>query len=184
MRADAEQLLQVFLNLSLNALQAMPQGGRLLISTSLRRATRRGAAAAFLEVRFRDTGVGIPPGDLQATFSSRSSRPRRRAPGLGLPISQRIIENHGGTIEVRSQPGEGATFTVLLPIESDAYAAYAEPKTEPRLAAGRADGKKAPPPIPARLPPPITAAGGPAPPPVPPAARGAGAGITAGGRKG
>src|SRR4029453_6285201 len=57
-RADAEQLLQVFLNLSLNALQAMPHGGRLLISTGLRRATRRGAAAAFLEIRFRDTGVG------------------------------------------------------------------------------------------------------------------------------
>jgi hypothetical protein len=45
-----------------------------------------------------------------------------------LPISQRIIENHGGTIEVRSQAGTGATFTVLLPVESDAYAAYADKK--------------------------------------------------------
>src|SRR4029077_285175 len=123
-RADAEQLLQVFLTLSLNALQAMPQGGRLLISTGLRRATRRGAAAAFFEVRFRDTGVGIPPGDIKNLFIPFFTT-KDKGTGLGLPISQRIIENHGGTIEVRSQPGEGATFTVLLPIEADAYAAYA-----------------------------------------------------------
>ncbi|HEX4405113.1 MAG TPA: ATP-binding protein, partial [Polyangia bacterium] len=124
-RADAEQLLQVFLNLSLNALQAMPQGGKLLISTGLRRATRRGAAAAFLEIRFRDTGVGIPPGDLKNLFIPFFTT-KDKGTGLGLPISQRIIENHGGTIEVRSQPAEGATFTVLLPVEADAYAAYAE----------------------------------------------------------
>lgn len=128
-RADAEQLLQVFLNLSLNALQAMPQGGKLVISTSLRRATRRGAAAAFLEVRFRDTGVGIPPGDLKNLFIPFFTT-KEKGTGLGLPISQRIIENHGGTIEVRSQPGEGATFTVLLPVEADAYAAYADLRGE------------------------------------------------------
>ena len=124
-RADAEQLLQVFLNLSLNALQAMPQGGKLWISTALRRSTRRGAAAAFLEVRFRDTGVGIPAGDLKNLFIPFFTT-KEKGTGLGLPISQRIIENHGGTIEVRSQPGEGATFTVLLPIEADVYAAYSE----------------------------------------------------------
>lgn len=135
-RADAEQLLQVFLNLSLNALQAMPQGGRLVISTSLRRATRRGAAAAFLEVRFRDSGVGIPPGDLKNLFIPFFTT-KDKGTGLGLPISQRIIENHGGTIEVRSQPGEGATFTVLLPVEADAYAAYAEPRVEGRPDSGR-----------------------------------------------
>jgi signal transduction histidine kinase len=60
-RADAEQLRQVFLNLSINAIQAMPQGGKLTVSSSLRRSTLRGGTAAFLEVRFRDTGVGIPP---------------------------------------------------------------------------------------------------------------------------
>src|SRR6185437_14926316 len=125
-RADAEQLLQVFLNLSLNAIQAIPAGGaagKVYISTALRRATRRGAAAAFLEVRFRDTGVGIPAGDLKNLFIPFFTT-KDKGTGLGLPISQRIIENHGGTIEVRSQPGEGATFTVLLPIEADAYAAY------------------------------------------------------------
>ncbi len=131
-RADAEQLLQVFLNLSLNAVQAIPAGGgsgKVLISTALRRATRRGAAAAFLEVRFRDTGVGIPAGDLKNLFIPFFTT-KEKGTGLGLPISQRIIENHGGTIEVRSQPGEGATFTVLLPIEADAYAAYLEATRE------------------------------------------------------
>jgi signal transduction histidine kinase len=187
-RADAEQLLQVFLNLSLNAVQAMPQGGRLLISTSLRRATRRGAAAAFLEVRFRDTGVGIPPGDQRNLFIPFFTT-KEKGTGLGLPISQRIIENHGGTIEVRSQPGEGATFTVLLPIESDAYAAYAEPKTEKNVATVRPpEAKKVPtpppPPLPARLPPPVSPAASPAPPPVPAAARAGGGSVTAGGRKG
>jgi signal transduction histidine kinase len=129
-RADAEQLRQVFLNLSLNAIQAMPQGGKLQVSTSLRRSTRRGASAAFLEVRFRDTGVGIPPGDLRSLFIPFFTT-KEKGTGLGLPISQRIMENHGGTIEVRSQPGTGSTFTVLLPVEADAYASYAELKKGP-----------------------------------------------------
>jgi two-component system, NtrC family, sensor histidine kinase HydH len=129
-RADAEQLRQVFLNLAINALQAMPAGGRLSVSTSLRRSTRRGAAAAFLEVRFRDTGPGIPPGDMRNLFIPFFTT-KEKGTGLGLPISQRIIENHGGTIEPRSQPGAGATFTVLLPVEADAFAAYAELKKGP-----------------------------------------------------
>jgi signal transduction histidine kinase len=145
-RADAEQLLQVFLNLSLNALQAMPGGGKLWISTALRRSTRRGAPAAFMEVRFRDGGVGIPAGDLKNLFIPFFTT-KEKGTGLGLPISQRIIENHGGTIEVRSQPGEGATFTVLLPIEADVYAAYLE--------AARADAaRRTPPPAPMLPPPP------------------------------
>jgi signal transduction histidine kinase len=149
-RADAEQLVQVFLNLSLNALQAMPDGGRLFVSTAIRRATRRGVAAAFLEVRFRDTGVGIPPGDLRNLFIPFFTT-KEKGTGLGLPISQRIIENHGGTIEVRSQSGMGATFTVLLPVESDAYAAYVEKKPAvPALPrpAWSLPGPVTPPPIP------------------------------------
>ena len=161
-RADAEQLLQVFLNLSLNAIQAITPGnvpGKLVISTGLRRATRRGAAAAFFEARFRDSGVGIPPGDLKNLFIPFFTT-KDKGTGLGLPISQRIIENHGGTIEVRSQPGEGATFTVLLPIESDAYAAYLEATREaPRRTPAT------PPPFP---PPPPT---GKQPPPLPPPSR-------------
>ena len=129
-RADAEQLRQVFLNLSINAIQAMPRGGTLHVSSSLRRSTRRGVAAAFLEVRFRDSGAGIPAGDLKNLFIPFFTT-KEKGTGLGLPISQRIIENHGGTIEVRSKPGAGATFTVLLPIEADAYASYAGTKMRP-----------------------------------------------------
>jgi two-component system sensor histidine kinase HydH len=126
-RADAQQLRQVFLNLAINAFDAMPQGGRLQVSTSLRRSTRRGASAAFLEIRFRDDGIGIPPADLRNLFIPFFTT-KEKGTGLGLPISQRIIENHGGTIEVRSQPGSGSTFTVLLPVEADVYASYAENK--------------------------------------------------------
>ncbi|HVZ72660.1 MAG TPA: ATP-binding protein [Polyangia bacterium] len=175
-RADAEQLLQVFLNLSLNALQAMPDGGRLNVSTGLRRSTRRGAAAAFLEIRFRDTGVGIPPGDLKNLFIPFFTT-KEKGTGLGLPISQRILENHGGTIEVRSQAGEGATFTVLLPVEADAYAAYAAhvERVDPRGDTTRR--VTGPPALPPRLPPPAGRVPVPPPapaasPPVPPAARG------------
>jgi len=155
-RADAEQLLQVFLNLSLNALQAMPSGGKLWIATALRRSTRRGAAAAFLEVRFRDTGVGIPASDLKNLFIPFFTT-KEKGTGLGLPISQRIIENHGGTIEVRSQPGEGATFTVLLPIEADVYAAWSEAARVAEAARRPPPTPALPPPPPGRLPPPAPA---------------------------
>ena len=73
-----------------------------------------GAAAAFFEARFRDTGVGIPAGDLKNLFIPFFTT-KEKGTGLGLPISQRIIENHGGTIEVRSRVGVGSTFTVVLP---------------------------------------------------------------------
>ena len=113
-RADAEQLRQVFLNLAINAVQAMPQGGKLTISTSLRKGGRRGAPAQFLEVRFRDTGNGIDQTNLKNLFIPFFTT-KEKGTGLGLPISQRIIENHGGLIEVRSRIGVGSSFTVVLP---------------------------------------------------------------------
>ena len=120
-RADAEQLFQVFLNLSLNALQAMPQGGKLLISTGLRRATRRGAAAAFLEIRFRDTGVGIPPEKLESVFAPfvqvRVERASRvEGTGLGLAISRDLARGMGGDLTAESTVGAGSTFTLVLPV--------------------------------------------------------------------
>ena len=111
-RGDAEQLRQVFLNLALNALQAMPKGGQLTITTATR-ATR--GKANFVEVRFRDTGVGIPTAEMKNLFIPFFTT-KENGTGLGLPISQRIIENHGGRIEVRSREGAGSTFTVVLPV--------------------------------------------------------------------
>jgi signal transduction histidine kinase len=112
-KADAEQLRQVFLNLAINGVQAMPQGGRLTISTALRKSVRR-ASGAFVEIRFRDLGSGIQPQDLKNLFIPFFTT-KEKGTGLGLPISQRIIENHGGVIEVRSRVGQGSTFTVVLP---------------------------------------------------------------------
>jgi signal transduction histidine kinase len=112
-RGDAEQLRQVFLNLALNALQAMPDGGRLTVTSALRR-TRRGAPEA-VEIAFRDLGTGIPQARLKNLFIPFFTT-KEKGTGLGLPISQRIVENHGGRIEVRSREGAGSTFTVVLPV--------------------------------------------------------------------
>jgi signal transduction histidine kinase len=110
---DPEQLRQVFLNLGLNALQAMPEGGRLEIITTRRRRSALGYGS-FAEVRFRDTGVGIPRDKIRNLFIPFYTT-KQRGTGLGLAISQRIVTRHGGAIEVRSNPGKGSTFSVFLP---------------------------------------------------------------------
>jgi signal transduction histidine kinase len=110
---DPEQLRQVFLNLGLNALQAMEAGGKLEILTTRRRRSRLGYGS-FAEVRFRDSGVGIPRDKLKNLFIPfYTTKPR--GTGLGLAISQRIVSQHGGTIEVRSSLGKGSIFSVFLP---------------------------------------------------------------------
>ncbi|MEZ4363878.1 MAG: ATP-binding protein [Kofleriaceae bacterium] len=110
---DSESILQVFLNLGLNALQAMQSGGTLEILTTRRRRSRLGYGQ-FAEVRFRDTGVGIPRDRLKKLFIPFYTT-KTKGTGLGLAISQRIINQHGGTIEVRSTLGQGSTFSVFLP---------------------------------------------------------------------
>lgn len=137
-RADAEQLRQVFLNLAINAVQAMGEGGKLTISTSVRKGGRRGAPAQFLEVRFRDNGPGIPQNVLKNLFIPFYTT-KEKGTGLGLPISQRIIENHGGTIEVRSRMGVGSTFTVVLPAVEPEEKVDAKDKT-PAHQEARASG--------------------------------------------
>jgi signal transduction histidine kinase len=116
-RGDAEQLRQVFLNLGLNALQAMPQGGKLTISTQTR-SPRRLGAGSFVEIRFQDTGVGIAREHLKNLFIPFFTT-KEKGTGLGLPISQRIVTQHGGVIEVRSEPGRGTTFLVFLPVAEE-----------------------------------------------------------------
>jgi len=112
-RANPEQLHQVFLNLGKNALQAMPEGGVLTIAT---RALRRGQyPGTWIEASFRDTGAGIPPESLKSLFIPFFTT-KGGGTGLGLPISQRIAENHGGTIRVHSTVGRGTTFTLSLPL--------------------------------------------------------------------
>ena len=116
-RADAEQLRQVFINLALNGIQAMEGQGPLKVGTRLRLPSRRGLNVRWVEVFFQDSGKGIPAEAIKDIFIPFFTT-RDGGTGLGLPICQRIVENHGGKIEVRSQPEEGSTFSVLLPAES------------------------------------------------------------------
>ena len=110
---DPDSLMQVFLNLGQNAVQAMPDGGTLEVLTTRRRRSRLGYGQ-FAEVRFRDTGIGIPRDRLKKLFIPFYTT-KQKGTGLGLAISHRIINQHGGTIEVRSTIGQGSTFSVFLP---------------------------------------------------------------------
>jgi signal transduction histidine kinase len=116
--ADPKQLGQVFLNLLLNAVQAMPKGGQVTLTTRLLKAEGAGEslpADAAVEVSVADTGRGIPPGQLGEVFTPFFTT-KSRGTGLGLAICRRIIEDHGGTIRVESTLGEGTTFRVQLPL--------------------------------------------------------------------
>jgi len=104
---DAGLLKQAFLNMVLNAIQAMPHGGRLTVETGLRN--------DMLEVKIADTGIGIPEENRKKLFSPFFTT-KKNGTGLGLAITYRIIENHHGTIDVLSEPGKGTTFTVKIPV--------------------------------------------------------------------
>jgi two-component system NtrC family sensor kinase len=106
---DHFQMEQLFLNLILNAIEAMPRGGRL----TLRTAVAGGSAVAEV----RDTGTGIPVEIRDRIFDPFfSTREVGKGTGLGLSVSYNIVAAHGGTIEVESQVGKGATFRVILPL--------------------------------------------------------------------
>jgi signal transduction histidine kinase len=109
---DDTQLSQVFLNLLLNALQAMPDGGALIVSSGVRL-----DKPASLYVRISDTGHGIGPGHLTRIFDPYFTT-RHGGTGLGLAIAYRIVRDHGGTIEVASTQGAGTTITVRLPLST------------------------------------------------------------------
>lgn len=110
-RAVGFQLQQVALNLVLNALEAMPRGGRLSIRTQARQDK--------VVVTFRDTGVGIPREELPRIFEPFYTS-KARGTGLGLAVSYGIISAHGGVIEVESDVGVGSTFRIKLPVGAEA----------------------------------------------------------------
>lgn len=105
--ANADQLKQLFLNLALNALDAMPDGGRLTIETV--------AKDGNIEITFQDTGAGIAPGIIPQIFEPFFST-KPRGTGLGLFVCHEIVSAHGGKVDVASEPGCGATFVVRLPL--------------------------------------------------------------------
>jgi len=103
---DRNQMKQAFFNIIRNAIQVMPNGGLLKISL--------GASDRFVFISFTDTGPGIPSGDLGAIFEPYFTT-KKEGSGLGLMIVQRIIRDHGGELEVHSEPNTGTTFTLYLP---------------------------------------------------------------------
>ena len=112
--ADSQQLAQVLVNLYLNAIDAMPNGGQLTVDANL----SEDADAPEIVISVGDTGVGIEPAALDKIFQPFYTAKKRRGLGLGLPICERIVKNHGGNIRVQSQPGIGTIFEVHLPAES------------------------------------------------------------------
>jgi len=105
--ADPQQMEQVVFNLLHNAIQAMEEGGTLTVTTQK-------SAPGSISIAFRDTGHGVAPADLDRIFQPFFTT-KHRGSGLGLPIVRKIIEAHGGSIEIESEPGHGTVATLLLP---------------------------------------------------------------------
>jgi signal transduction histidine kinase len=112
--ADVTQLEQVFLNLTLNSVDAMQDGGRLSITTRTQAADGPENGLRVV-IEFRDTGHGMTQAQCDKVFKSLLTTTKKKGTGLGLAIVGRIIEAHHGTIEVKSRKGKGATFTISLP---------------------------------------------------------------------
>ncbi len=109
---DPGLIQQAFINIALNAIQAMPDGGSFTVET---KAIKPGAdGPGSVEIIFTDTGKGISEDNLRRIFSPFFTT-RQQGTGLGLSITQRIIEQHGGDLNVTSTPGSGASFIITFP---------------------------------------------------------------------
>ncbi len=107
--ADFDQLQQVYTNLILNAIEAMPEGGTLTLRTS--------ADNSQLKIEVQDTGCGISPKNMSQLFIPFfTTKKAVKGVGLGLAVAYGIIQRHHGRIEVQSKEGEGSTFTIYLPL--------------------------------------------------------------------
>ena len=141
-RADAGMLEQVLMNLAVNARDAMPQGGRLIIETAPKEFTAEEVAALpdarpghYVGVRVSDTGCGIPPEILPRIFEPFfTTKEPGKGTGLGLATVFGIVKQHGGCLQVASEPGRGTTFEVFLPALAEPAAAgsTAAPRPAPR----------------------------------------------------
>jgi two-component system NtrC family sensor kinase len=113
---DPYQMEQVFLNLFVNAVHAMPNGGTLTVSATLQKDVRKGITTSKAVIEVKDDGIGISQEHLKSIFDPFFST-KETGTGLGLPISLGIIEGHGGTMQILSKEGEGTTVIVALPLE-------------------------------------------------------------------
>jgi two-component system NtrC family sensor kinase len=114
-QADRERMEQALTNLVLNAVEAMAAGGTLSIGLH--------ADQHWLTITVSDTGPGIPLAVQRRIFEPFFTT-KTRGTGLGLAVTRRVVEEHGGTIELTSEPGKGSTFTIQLPLPSEARANY------------------------------------------------------------
>jgi signal transduction histidine kinase len=113
---DPDLIQQAFINIALNAIQAMQQGGKFTIET---RSTKPSAEKpGIVEIVFTDTGKGISPENVSRIFNPFFTT-RQQGTGLGLSITQRIVEQHNGEINVTSIPGKGSSFTIIFPYPED-----------------------------------------------------------------
>ncbi|MBI1178815.1 GAF domain-containing protein [bacterium] len=113
--ADAIQLEQVFLNLTLNAVEAMPEGGVLQISTH--HVKGRGRGGSHVVIDFADSGVGMTEEQQARAFTSLLNTTKAKGTGLGLALVGRIVETHHGKLSIKSAPGQGTTISVRLPVK-------------------------------------------------------------------
>jgi signal transduction histidine kinase len=122
--ADPDALYQAVVNLIRNALEAMPAGGRLVLRTGWSDAPhvslpgRRAAAGRRIRVEIEDSGVGIPAGDADRVFNPFFTT-KDGGTGLGLALTHKIVEDHGGSIDFRAVPGGGTVFRIVLPLFPD-----------------------------------------------------------------
>ncbi len=129
-QADSQQLEQVLVNLYLNAIDAMPEGGKLIVEAKI---AQSDGIPPVTVITVADTGFGIAETDLPKIFQPFFTAKKRRGIGLGLPICQRIVTNHGGRIEVDSEPGKGTIFKIHLPSEQRTTTESQEPASTPEI---------------------------------------------------
>lgn len=125
---DTNHLKQVLLNMVLNGIDAMPEGGTLTVHTGTRRVRLSEQETEVVHIAFADTGVGIAPEDQPRIFEPFFTT-KENGSGLGLSISYSIIKEHGGDIRVESQPSEGSTFSILLPMYTEQQKSERENET-------------------------------------------------------
>jgi signal transduction histidine kinase len=112
-RADANQLSQILMNLLLNSAEATPEGGRITVSAA------RLTYVENVEIRVNDTGSGIPMDVIQHVMEPFFTTKRGKGTGLGLSISYAYVRSHGGDMRIDSVPGRGTTVTLTLPLRMD-----------------------------------------------------------------
>ena len=137
-QADRQQMQQLFLNLFTNATDAMPEGGTLTIRVGVGEYGSMGEGTAPTRstpphlhtptqviIEVADTGVGIAPVDLPKVMEPFfTTKPEGKGTGLGLGICRRIVQEHGGTLEITSEPGRGTTVRVVLPVGDSSNSAH------------------------------------------------------------